>query len=477
LKTKLNKLVAGVRQVFRRTSLLLLCIVAFSSAALIVVNYYSIRLLSGARAYINGESQYSKGQKDASAYLTNYIYQGNESDYKAFLSNIQVPRGDRKARIALSSATIDYQSAREGFLEGRNHPDDVDGLIWVFANFKDLTMFEKAIGIWIEGDSLVDELYQQGARAHQMTTSGGMTVAEKQQMLLTISNISGKLTVKEQAFSDTLGNISRSIKDYVFLANIIMILAIVASSMLSAGIMIRNLNKSKKQIEEQNDSLQAINAGLDKFVYNVTHDLRSPVAALVGLIGLVEDETDLCQIRAYTELMKDSLSRQDKFIAEMLAFIKSKHTGVSKQNCSLETIVDNVIALNSYRQNGREVKIYKDIGLSDIESDALKLQVILNNLVSNSIKYSDSKKAEQWVKVRTYMSESRAIIEVQDNGIGIRQKDQERIFDKFYLSGDNKRSSGIGLYLVKDAVTQLDGNIEVKSEPGISSTFMISLPC
>jgi signal transduction histidine kinase len=65
---------------------------------------------------------------------------------------------------------------------------------------------------------------------------------------------------------------------------------------------------------------------------------------------------------------------------------------------------------------------------------------------------------------------------VEDNGMGIRQKDQERIFDKFYMSGDNKRSSGIGLYLVKDAVTQLNGKIEVKSEPGVSSKFMVTIP-
>jgi signal transduction histidine kinase len=247
--------------------------------------------------------------------------------------------------------------------------------------------------------------------------------------------------------------------------------------MASAGIMIRNLARSRNKIIEQNNSLQTINAGLDKFVYNVTHDLRSPVASLSGLIGLIDDETDLAQIRLYTSMMKESLHRQDKFIAEMLAFIKSKHTGVAKQECSLETIVDNVIALNSYKRDGKEVKIYKEISLTNIESDALKIQVILNNLVSNSVKYSDFKKPEQWVKVRTYKSNARAVIEVQDNGIGIRQKDQERIFDKFYLSGDNTRSTGIGLYLVKDAVTQLDGEIEVKSEPGVSSTFLVSLPC
>jgi len=92
------------------------------------------------------------------------------------------------------------------------------------------------------------------------------------------------------------------------------------------------------------------------------------------------------------------------------------------------------------------------------------------------VKYSDAKKDEQWVKVKTYRADTEAIIEIEDNGLGIRKNDQERIFDKFYLSGINKKSSGLGLYLVKDAVKQMNGRIQVKSEEGLYSRFTISIP-
>src|ERR1700742_596374 len=115
---------------------MLLVIVALASATIIIVNYYSIRILSGARAYNNGESEYSKGQKDAAASLTKYIYLGNESDYQAFLKNIRVCQGDRDARIALSSPVIDYEAARRGLLQGRNNPEDIDILTWIFVHFK-----------------------------------------------------------------------------------------------------------------------------------------------------------------------------------------------------------------------------------------------------------------------------------------------------------------------------------------------------
>ncbi|MGZ3777773.1 MAG: sensor histidine kinase [Mucilaginibacter sp.] len=466
-----------MKQLLKRTSLMLLLLVGLASAAIIAVNYYSMRILSGARAYNKGESEYSKGQKDASASLVKYIYLGDEADYTSFLKNIRVCQGDRDARITLSSANVNYDVARRGFLQGRNHPEDIDLMIWVFTHFKNLPMFKKAIDIWVSGDSLVDEVYQLGLHTHQKARAGGLSESEKRSLLLATSNNSAKLTVLEESFSETLGIISRSISNYVFIADVAIMLIIVVSLTFSAAIMIRNLAKSKKQIVEQNDKLQVINAGLDKFVYNVTHDLRSPLASLSGLLKLIEYETDPKQIRAYTLMMKQSLERQDKFINEMLTFIKSKHTGVLSEKCNLPDIVDNVIAQNSHNKSGRKVTFYKEIELTNIESDALKLQVIINNLVSNSIKYSDTKKAEQWVKVRTYRKANQAVIEVADNGIGIRPKDQDRIFDKFYMSGENTRSSGIGLYLVKDAVTQLNGKIEVKSEAGESSTFMVSFPC
>jgi len=476
LEEKLSHTIAGVKLSLKRMAIVLLVIVGVASATIIVVNYYSVRMLSGARAYVNGESQYSKAQKDASAHLANYIYLGNDTDYTAFLNNIRVPIGDRKARLALSSTPVDYGAARLGFLQGGNHPEDVNDLIWVFVRFHSLPMFKKAIGIWTDGDAMISDLYRLGLQAREKTASGGLSASEKRALLLAVSDNSAKMTVKEQAFSATLGIIGRSINLYVFLANVLITMVIVISSLLFAGIMIRNLSNSKKKIIEQNNSLQVINAGLDKFVYNVTHDLRSPLASLSGLIDLIDDETDLKQIKAYTLMMKGSLEKQDKFINEMLTFIKSKHIGVSLQLCNLADIVDTVIAQNSYTNGGLEVQFYKELEVTSIESDALKLQVILNNLVSNSVKYSDSKKTERWIKVRTYRSATGAVIEVADNGLGIRQKDQDRIFDKFYMSGENKRSSGIGLYLVKDAVTQLNGKIEVKSEPGVSSTFMVTIP-
>jgi signal transduction histidine kinase len=428
--------------------------------------------MSATRAYINGESQYSKGQKDASAHLINYIYLGNEGDYTAFEQDITVPMGDHMARVALLDHN-NYQEARMGFLQAKNHPNDIDGMIWLFNKFQHLPMFEKAIGIWESGDEMVDKLYQIGLQSRQKIRLGKISELERKSLILSINNISAKLTIKEEAFSNTLGAICRSINVYIFIADLLTTLVIVISSLSYAGIMIRNLANSKKKIIEQNDNLQVINAGLDKFVFNVTHDLRSPLSALVGLINLVEKETDPRQIKSHTLMMKSSLEKQDQFINEMLTFIKSKHLGLVKEEFSLAFIIDDVI---THINHGNTIHFDKEIGVDKVCSDALKIRVILNNLISNAVKYSDPKKDDQCIKVKTYLSKTEIVIEVKDNGIGIRQSDQQRIFDEFYTSGDHEKSSGIGLYLVKDAITQMNGRIEVKSELGLYSKFTVSIP-
>jgi signal transduction histidine kinase len=476
LKDKPTYTIDRLTSLQKKRVLILLLVMGMASAAIIVVNYYSIRILSGTRAYINGESEYSKGQKDASAYLINYIYFQNGQDYKLFERAISIPKGDYIARLALSSANLNVELARTGFLKGKNHPKDADEMIWLFKNFKNLALFEKAIGIWKDGDAMVDELDRLGIQAHVKINNGKLSADDKKAMILAINDNSAQMTIKEESFSKTLGNISRKVNVYVFIANVLITLVIVFTSLSSAAIMIRRLANSKKKIMEQNENLQVINAGLDKFVFNVTHDLRSPLAALSGLIDLIDEETDPKQIKAYRLMMKDSLEKQDRFINEMLTFIRSKHTGISKTECNLTTIVDNVIAQNNYYNGGKMIKFYKELELTQVQTDALKLQVILNNLISNSVKYSDQNKPERWVKVKSYRSDTQMIIEVEDNGLGIRPKDQERIFDKFYMSGENKKSSGIGLYLVKDAVTQLNGKIEVCSERGVSSKFKVSIP-
>src|ERR1700756_1267054 len=118
----------------------------------------SIQLLSTVRAYVAGESLYSKSEKDAQIYLLEYADKRREDDYARFTAALTIPLGDLAAREALQQDEPDIAAARRGFLEGGNHPDDIDGLIRMFSWFQHVPFMARTIAIWTEGDQAIQQM-------------------------------------------------------------------------------------------------------------------------------------------------------------------------------------------------------------------------------------------------------------------------------------------------------------------------------
>ena len=109
-------------------------------------------------------------------------------------------------------------------------------------------------------------------------------------------------------------------------------------------------------------------------------------------------------------------------------------------------------------------------------SDKSRIGIILNNLISNSIRYQNPQAADPFVEVNVDVSESAAEIRIRDNGIGIDRENQAKVFNMFYRVSSQSIGSGLGLYIVKETVEKLHGAIELRSEPGKGSEFSIQLP-
>lgn len=127
---------------------------------------FSIDALSSVRAYVGGEGLWSKSEKDATYALLRYGNTRNEEDYLQFKEYMKVPLGDGKARRELMKVEPDLAAARQGFLEGRNHPEDVDGMIKLFRRFHSISYIRRAIKVWGEAepyalqlDPLAEELH------------------------------------------------------------------------------------------------------------------------------------------------------------------------------------------------------------------------------------------------------------------------------------------------------------------------------
>ena len=449
----------------------LTAIVLIATGAISFTHYYSVKILSATRAYTNFESQYSKGEKDASRHLMSYIYSHDESDYLFFKNDISIPIGDSIAKDALVNGK-DKKIARIGFLMAGNHPDDLPDLIWFYHRFKNEAFFKSAIQTWQQADIIIGRLNVTGAMAYRRIQSGHPF--NKADMVLRINTLSDQLTLKQQKFSATIGETSRVVERYVFIADVAISLLILISTGILAGLMLKKIHASKKIIVEQNDALIKINERINNFVYNVTHDLRSPITSLTGLIAVLEKEKDITQIPNYTAMMLESLQLQDKYIQDVLYAIKEDDSKVER--CNLKEIVSDVISQNSFFAGGKQVNFVNELEVWDLKANVTELKVIFNNLVSNAVKYADFTKPEQWIKVKSYKADERCIIEIEDNGLGIRPEQKKNIFKKYFKSGTNKKSMGLGLYFTKQAIEGMNGTITVKSLTGRGTSFIVALP-
>jgi len=188
---------------------LIIALFVATAFCLLAISQLQANILDAVRAYVAAEGLWSKGQKDAVYCLTSYARSRDEADYQAFVAAITVPLGDRKARMALQQPEPDREQARIGFLQGGNHPDDIDKLIDFFVDFENLRQMESAILTWTEGDEKIAELRQLGETLHAAITANRADTARIPAILAKVGAINSQLTELETRFSSTLGGAAR----------------------------------------------------------------------------------------------------------------------------------------------------------------------------------------------------------------------------------------------------------------------------
>jgi signal transduction histidine kinase len=234
---------------------------------------------------------------------------------------------------------------------------------------------------------------------------------------------------------------------------------------------------SMDELQKKNSELEKINFELDRFVYSASHDLRSPLTSVLGLLYLLRSEVNENHLLHYVSLMEESILKLDNIIRDIVAYSRNNRTQIQLEEFTLKELLNDVNSGLRYLENG-EFELDNVIrlkGSKTMVSDRNRLQIILNNLISNSIKYRHpSRKPEITLDVAT--SGKGINIDLSDNGIGIPENQQDKIFDMFYRSNDKSSGSGLGLYIVRETVKKLDGSISVQSEVNTGTQFHISLP-
>jgi len=240
----------------------------------------------------------------------------------------------------------------------------------------------------------------------------------------------------------------------------------------------QNDEKEKRAAEliETNTELTKTNKELDRFVYSVSHDLRSPLTSILGLISFIEEESLETDTLEHAGMIRNSVNRLDEFIKNILSYSRNNRTDLNIVQIPLQKTVSEIV--NSLRSVKEAEGIHFEIDIKEQQpfySDLLRLDTILENLVSNAIKYQKTNHSNGFVKIIGQSNHKKLVLSIIDNGIGIKTKHHEKIFDMFFRIAGKNNGSGIGLYIVKDTIQILQGSIEVHSEEGKGAVFNITL--
>jgi len=230
---------------------------------------------------------------------------------------------------------------------------------------------------------------------------------------------------------------------------------------------------SRIQLIAKNTELEKAYSELDKFVYSASHDMRSPLMSILGVVRLAKMEEHSANSLNYFDMIESSVLRLDDFIKNIIGYYKNNRIELTLETIALREMIETCI--QEFPESAHatwELDIQEQ---APLVSDRLKLEIILNNLLSNAFKFKEAS-TNAHVVVTAKIDAHWVDIQVKDHGIGISPEDNEKIFRMFYRATNRNPGSGIGLYVTKDAVVRLNGHISVTSVPKEGSTFHIRFP-
>ncbi|WP_428235201.1 sensor histidine kinase [Gracilimonas sp.] len=260
---------------------------------LILIVNISINTTSGIRGYVGGEGMWTKAQKESVIHLTNYIITGNDEEFDHFKSVLRVNIGDRVAREELLKNDYDYQKAYEGFLMGKNHPEDIPHMINVFRRFSWTPQVQTAINVWTEADEKITDLIHFGDSIRTQRQSSEISLEQKTEWVTRIEKIDHEFTDLEVRFSAAMGNLAR-------LVNSVLRWSVITLGLMLIGIGIwlvyRFLNSTRvwmKTLRESEERFKQVLSNSKDVLYKMNLDDRqykyvSP--AITSMLGYKPEE-------------------------------------------------------------------------------------------------------------------------------------------------------------------------------------------
>lgn len=454
-------------------------------------SWFVINTLSGIRAYVGGEGLWSKAQKESVGNLLKYTNTFNEADYEKFLSSLKIPLGDKRARLELEKENPDLSVARQGFLDGGNHEDDIDSLIFLFQKFRRVSYMNAAIDIWTRGDTGIEQQIGIGESIHKVIRDSQTETRTPREtstdillspLIEQVVAVDKELTMLENDFSAVLGEAYRRIGAFLLVAVFVLVFLL--------GLICLMVTLFISRVVTQVDRAK------NEFIALASHQLKTPPTT----IKLLTDRLLGSKMGTFTEKQKEYLNDIQSSNQRMIDLVNvllnmsriemgifSIQVKASDPCIIVQNIVDELKpAIDKKQLRLKTIFLEKNITLM---IDEQLFRMVISNLVINAVHYT-AEGGEIRIECKVVnkgqtlgekiLEENCFLIIVSDTGYGIPQEQQRNVFTKLFRA-DNVREkhtdgTGLGLYLVKSILDHSGGSIWFTSHENYGSAFYAAIP-
>ncbi|MDH5366257.1 MAG: hybrid sensor histidine kinase/response regulator [Cyclobacteriaceae bacterium] len=230
--------------------------------------------------------------------------------------------------------------------------------------------------------------------------------------------------------------------------------------------LVTNLKKANKQLTSALHQL-------DTFVYKASHDLKGPIATILGLSSLALKEPNNADLPEYLTKIDQTANKMDSLLAKLLIVNVINHDNLNYTSINLSEIVNDLIGV-------LEGEIIWDVNIDEsinLISDEKLISVSLNNMVENSVNYTYPKRpCKIKIIAENDSKNNNILINVVDNGKGINNEMMDHVFNMFFRGDESSQGNGLGLYVVKMAINKLGGSVKIKNSSDEGTHFIITLP-
>lgn len=238
-----------------------------------------------------------------------------------------------------------------------------------------------------------------------------------------------------------------------------------------------DLYQTRKRLEDKIAELEKTNHELSRFIYSASHELRAPLASALGLIRVAEGKVSDPEGQYFIGQIQKSVNELDILLHNIIDYYKNGRNTTELTDVSFEDILDEVIERVKSSMGKADAHIDCDIRQENkFVADQFRLRIILSNLISNAIKFKRSDQPQARIKITIRADLEKALIKVDDEGVGIMDEHIHKIFHIFFKPDSGHTGAGLGLYIVKEALDRMEGKIEVHSTPGQGTGFSIEIP-